>query len=552
MDLKWVFMLITFSLIFVLGLIIAGLQKKSVMNNWSSRRCDIPVMMASMFFKPDSDSRTNSDFAKDNFDFCMKSYIDKFMSIFMTPINTLFGKQANVANGAIDMVNTVRLIAQKLYNTLLSYLDQYYKRFNASVYEISRIAQYLRMAMRRANAMVLSMVYTGLTIFRGMLNTIQFIIKVVLIICGIMLAIIIILIFVLFPFIPMILAVLGSIIAAVIGLSMVISGEIANEASGDRSGFCFADNTVIQIQRRDDNNTEKIIYSYKTVNDIKIGDELANGCGKITSVIKMHGKNIKLYQLNGIYVSGSHLVLGTDNEWKSVSNDERAIYTDNESEILYCFNTTTHKIPVYSDKLKQVIYFRDWEELKDDDIKGQFLWNYTILKILNNSKDYDNWKTCLSPFSEIPILGNNIKVKTQHGYTTISKLNILDEIIDKEGNIQKVLGVVCAYIDGIDGIDKNNRHHINNGIWHTELYELHGNTWIKGKKQIHMQSKLESDNMINNENSAVLGFTIITDSGHFIIWDEDNIKEKIVRDFTDIGHNEIYKTYPLVASRLRL
>ena len=90
---------------------------------------------------------------------------------------------------------------------------EYYKKFNASVFEMSRIVQHLRMAMRRLNAMMVSMIYTGLTMFRGMLNTIQFIIKVILTICGIMLGIMIILIFVLFPFIPMILAVLGTIVS---------------------------------------------------------------------------------------------------------------------------------------------------------------------------------------------------------------------------------------------------------------------------------------------------------------------------------------------------
>ena len=47
------------------------------------------------------------------------------------------------------------------------FLDTYYRKFNASVYEMSRVLQYLRMAMRRANAMVVSMLYTGLTMFRG-------------------------------------------------------------------------------------------------------------------------------------------------------------------------------------------------------------------------------------------------------------------------------------------------------------------------------------------------------------------------------------------------
>ena len=179
-------MLIAFGLILALGLTISGLERTSVMNNWPNRRCELPVVAAAMFFKPDSDPRSKGDFAKDNFDFCMKTYVEKFITLLMTPINALFGKQFNIATSAIDMVNTIRDIAQKLYNTLLGFLDQYMRRFNASVFEMSRIVQYLRMAMRRANAMVISMLYSGITIFRGMLNSIQFVINVVLIICGIL------------------------------------------------------------------------------------------------------------------------------------------------------------------------------------------------------------------------------------------------------------------------------------------------------------------------------------------------------------------------------
>jgi hypothetical protein len=45
--------------------------------------------------------------------------------------------------------------------------------------------------------------------------------------------------------------------------------------------------------------------------------------------------------------------------------------------------------------------------------------------------------------------------------------------------------------------------------------------------------------------------TIITETGEFIIWDELEKKEKLVRDFTDIGYNSIYETYSFVADRLR-
>ena len=523
MDAKWPFMLIAFGLIFALGLTIASLERTGVMNNWDKRRCELPVAMTARFFKPDSDPRTKGEYSNDNFDFCMKQYISKFMALLMAPINAVFGKHANLAGDALGMVNTIRSIAAAMFNALLGFLDTYYRKFNASIYEISRVMQYLRMAMRRANAVVVSMLYSGITMFRGLLNTIQFVIKVILIICGIMLAIIFILFFILFPFIPMILAVLGAIIATVLSLVMVIGGEVAGQASSDKSGFCFSETTKIIVKENGKNVK-------KNVKDIKIGDELGNKCGKVTAVIVMSGKDVELYNINEIIVSGSHLVLGLDGNFKSVATDERSKKVDNKSDILYCFNTTSHNIPVFSPELKERVIFRDWEEIEDDDKLGQFTWTYTILKTLNNNSNYSKWKYGLTSSTEIPLVGDCVSVKTVNGFVNVSSLSLFDKVLDRNGKEQEVIGLVYAEVNGVR----------NDGKWNTELYELNDGIWTKGVSTVKE----------SNENAC--GLTIITESGDFIIWDEIKKKEKIVRDFTEIGYKEIHKTYPLVGSRLRL
>ena len=521
-------MLITFGLIFALGLTLSKLERTSVMNNWDKRRCDLPVIMAAAFFKPEDDPRTGTDYAKDNFNFCMNSFIDKFMTLFMAPINSLLGKHMNLAASTGDAVNVVRDIAQKLYNTLLGFLDQYMRRFNASVFEMSRVMQFLRMAMRRANGMVMSMLYSGITLFRGMLNTIQFVIKVILIICGILLAIIIILIFILFPFIPMILAVLGAIVATVLALIMIMSGAIASEADSKKSGFCFSSWTWIATVDKNGNEVPK------PVSEIKIGDELANGCGKVTAVIQMDGEDIPLHYLKGIIVSGSHLVQGEDGEWKSVAEDKRAVETRITSSVLYCFNTTSHKIPVYNDKKTEIVMFRDWEEIADDDKEGQYEWNYMILKMLNQLSNYNSWKDSLKLTENIPLLSSNIKVKTQAGFLPLDSMFIgLKYVLDSKGNKQKVLGIVRGEVEG--DVEKMGGA----GVWNTELYELQNGVWIKSAtKVVPGNDKLE-------------GMTIITESGEFVIWDELEQRERVIRDFTEIGYKTIHETYPFVASRLR-
>jgi len=523
MESKWPFMLITFGLLFALGLTIANLEKTSVMNNWTDRRCDLPVMAAAAFFKPDADPRTSSNFATDNFEFCLQSTVDKFITLFMGPINALFGKQVNVAGDAINSVNTGRSIAQRMYNAFFSYVDQMFHKFNSSVFEMSRVVQYLRMAVERANAIALSMIYAGISAFKAMINSIQVVIKVVLIICSIMLAIIIILWFILFPVIPIILATLGAIVTAVMAFSGILSSELSADANDKLGGFCFAEDSPILVQ-------SDTVHT-KPASEIKLGDELAYGGGRVTSIILMEGKDIPLYNIHGIHVSGSHLVKGMDGEWKSVSDDERAVHSARISPIIYCFNTTSNTVPIQAGN-NSVIWFRDWEEIKNDDINGQFMWNYLISKILHDNTNYNGWKSNLTAHCETAIMGSEVRVKTNGGFVPIWALSTpFMRVMDRNGKEQKILGIVHGEVPCAEET---------NGKWHTELYVWEQGVWIKSKNTVYCGK------------NTIHGMTLITETGEFAIWDEEEQREKWIRDFTEVGYQTIHETYPFVEARLRM
>ena len=528
MDSKWPFILIILGFLFLLGYLISKLERSSIIRNWDKKRCNFAVMTAASFFKPNDDPRTGTEFATDNFSFCMKTYVDKFMEMAMAPFLTIFSKHKGIANDGLNMMNTLRHIGSAIYNAFIGLLEPFFRRFTIATHEMSRIIQYLRMAFRRLNAVVVNTLYQGMTMFRGILNTIQFFIKVIMIICGILLAIIIILIFILFPFIPLILSVLGAIIATILAMIMVISGDV-DSAISMKKGFCFAKNTNILIKR--DN---KIVVV--KVTDIKLGDELADGCGVVTAVIEMSGKNVPLYDVNGITVSGSHVIQGEDGIWKLVENDSRAKKSDNTSNILYCFNTTSHKIPIVTNN--ETIIFRDWEELEDDDSEGQLLWNYVILNILNKSKNYNEWKSGIISDSEIPLMSENTPIKTPTGYIMISKLNLGDIVIDSNGKYTEILGVIHSEINGISESD----------VWKTELLSL--------ERESNVWKRIPGN--VKSGNGILKGKTLITESGDFIIQCSDikneiNYKsEKIVRDFTDVGYKSIHQTYSMVSERLRI
>lgn len=521
MEAKWPFLLITFVLLVALGFTIVGLERGKVLSNWDKRRCDLPVMFMSSFFKPDGDPRTTGEFAKENIEFCMKTYVDQFMSILMTPIEALFGKHLNIASQATTMLNGIRQLAQTLYNSFLSYLGQYFNKFTASVFEMSRIVQYIRMAASRANAMVMSMLYSAIALFRGMINAIQFVIKVVLIICGIMLVIIIILWFILFPVIPIILGTLAAVTATVMAMAGVLSASISADAQDKAGGFCFATGSRMRVY--DPSGTRVV-----PVEEIRVGDDLGPEGGKVTCVIQMEGKGIPMYNLQGILVSGSHLVKGVDGHWKCVEEDPRAKKTSWNSPILYCFNTTTNCIPILTTNLTPIL-FRDWEEIDNEDANGQYIWNYLVSRMLNENVNYDAWKDNLKSECEVSLLGKEVLIKTSKGWIPISQILLSDAtVLDYTGMPQIVRGVVYGEVEhALEGDHE----------WVTESYVYEEGAWKR------------SVSTVKPGSSTVEGRTLITETGTFVIWDGQ--KEKIIRDFTEVGYQSIHKTYAFVEARLR-
>jgi hypothetical protein len=380
------------------------------------------------------------------------------------------------------------------------------------------MVQHLRNAASRISAIALSLVYAGLSFFRGMINAIQVVIRVVLIICTIMLIIIILLWFILFPVIPIIMSALTAIVITVMAMAGVLSASISADAADKKGGFCFAIGSAVAT-------STGVIY----VEDIKVGMELAHGCGRVTAVIVMEGEAITLYDLKGILVSASHLVKGTDGRWKSVSEDERAIPTDKKSEKIYCFNTTSNNIPLQASD-DSIILFRDWEEIANDDENGQYIWNYMVSSILNQGTPYYVWESNLRSYCENPLMGKEVEVKTARGFVPMKDIQLSDHILDEKGEEQVVRGIVEGEMEGSStGED-----------WMGELYVLNNGAWIR------------QSSTLSPGDGQQRGYSLMTEQGTIVIRHPLSKEECVIRDFTEVGYQMIHKTYSFVETRLRM
>lgn len=520
MEAKWPFFMIIFVLLFGLGYIMSTLERTSVMEHWTERRCELPVMIAARFFKPESDPRTPADFSSDNFSFCTEAYVEKFMALFMAPINQLFGKQLGVTTAISDLMGSIRNMMQQMYNAFSSYLGSYFKKFQSSVFQLSRIVQHLRMAMGRMSAVAMSMIYAGISAFRSMINSIQVVVRVILIICAIMLAIIIILFFVLFPVIPMILSTLTAVVTIVVALGAVMSSSVAGEAESKKSGFCFEKGTRIPVVRPD-GRVEVI-----AVEEVRLGDLLAHECGHVTAILQLTPERVDMYDLEGIHVSGSHLVQDSTHpmRWHSVDKDARATKIPSTHHLLYCFNTTSHKIPIVSHHMS-IIHFRDWEEMDQTDQTSQREWTQLIHSMLNpNQSPLENPPPCETPF-----LSPYTQIYTSEGYVPLANIEIGDRILDGFDHFTRVLGVVTGHVEG----------RVQEKEWNTAIYEKQGEEWVL------------QPSTLTPSTWKTIGYHLITESGIVAYYDTKHNTSRIIRDFTEVGHNRIQDTYSFIANRLR-
>ncbi len=489
---------------------IANTEKSVVMQNWPQMRCSAPVMFAASFFKPPDDTRTSNQFAMDNFEFCMKSLVEEVVAIVMSPLFAIFGKQVSMTSVMTDGMNGVRKIMHDIYEAFLSFIEPFLQKFQAVAYQLGIVTQHMRMSFQRVNAMMLSMLFTGLTIVKGYMNAIDFVIKVVMIIIAIMVALIIILFFILFPFMPVILSVLAAIMAVAVG-------SVAAAAASSAGAFCFPPSAEVVLQDG----------QRRSVAELRTGDVLWGG-GHVEATMVFDGKGSALWELDGILVAGSHRVRHAALGWPLVEQDPRAHPTYTEAPLLYCATTSDRKIPVYSPARDTVVWFRDWEELEDGDVQMEVDWNRLVMAILNNTP----LKSSIQEAADTHLLGRDVLVITATGARRIGSLRMGDFVLDDRMQPTRIVGIV----EGQKG-EEGEATYVSR--WWSGCIawdDLHGSWERVPTTALHAYGR---------------GRHLITESGTFCLIAPDTGKQTFVRDYTEVGIARLPLTYPFVEARIR-
>ena len=269
--------------------------RNTVMNYWPEQRCgglcDVRLLLAKTRFRSTHDSHLHRELQ-----FCLKEVSQNVMKIVMAPFTAVLGKQAGVTNVFMQVLNSIKTAIKRMYDEFLSFMDTFFKKFNAIANQIGIVTQKLKMAFQRLNAALLSVVFSGLSIVKGINNTVKFVVKVVLIILAIMVALIILLFFVLFPFIPLIIT---PVILAIISAAPLIGYDAAAEAAGDQGAFCFTGDTPILLADGNNETYERPCSRNETCQFWDGGGHSDNGRRSHTPVCASRNPRIRLASRKG-------------------------------------------------------------------------------------------------------------------------------------------------------------------------------------------------------------------------------------------------------------
>lgn len=372
------FFMLTLVLCIGLGAVAGAAARVNIAEHWEENRCDPYVVPFSAWFKPENDLRTPSQFATDNWSFCQKQYVQGAIAMAAEIPKEL----AAVEAGTVGVVQDIASVVGDVFYNLWKFCYQTYSTFMTQMKGVAKLFQNfmvnLYSMVEKLNASLLSIVFGLIALITATVNAIQITLIVAIIVIGIILILQILLFFVLMPISSLVLTVTAMVSVAVVVVATAIAAATVAELF--TPGTCFAKGTPVLLG---DGTT-------KAIESVKLGDVLAEG-GIVTACHSFWSPD-DLYLLEGILVTGDHLVWTADGKRIPVRSHPAAIRQDptiwrwlQGGTELWCLTTSNRIIPCKATAATAAatVRFADWEEIEEEDTGALTAWYTEVWRTLN-------------------------------------------------------------------------------------------------------------------------------------------------------------------------
>ena len=165
-----------------------------------------------------------TEFAIQNYAFCMNKAIDDTMKGAMSPITQLYSSMVDSSSPVGKSINYLRANAASLAGVLSSYMQGLWDRMKIMSSKMRIISYSINNMFQRIQTIVLSVIFSGLSALKGLMNILRLIWTILIIIIAIIAAVLVVLSILAF-FIPGVfglIAMLTSILVTITVIVMVI------------------------------------------------------------------------------------------------------------------------------------------------------------------------------------------------------------------------------------------------------------------------------------------------------------------------------------------
>ena len=318
-----------------------------IKTDWVNQRCN-PIVMpfAGIINKPPN--KTNIEFTGENFTFCTQNIIKNFAGYVTKPISYASFVLSQFFLMILKVLNSIRKMLSKMREQLASIAKVIFSRILNIVISLQEFFIYLRDIFAKTIGILTSGFYVLLGSYFTLKSSIGALFEAIVIILFILIGMIIPLWVIPITY-PMAAVLTGVFLA--IALPLGIIAIIMNQVMGTTlSG-------IPKVPKCFDSHT-KLNENIK-IKDVKIGTCIDDSI--VTSKIKLSSKQEKLYNVNGIQVTGNHKIYQND-KLINVKDYEKAELVNRDHFELYSINTNSKHIKLNN------IYFTDYDEMTANEI----------------------------------------------------------------------------------------------------------------------------------------------------------------------------------------
>lgn len=429
------FLTLTIGLTLGLGVTMAAMYRVDVARNWEARRCDPGVAAMAGFFKPSTDPRTATQFARDNWSFCQKEYVQDGIRAAAAVPKALAESEGAVVGVIRDIASTVADVFFGIWNIVHEAYSTFMDRMKVVAKLMHNFMIQLHSIVERLQASILAIIFGLISLIKALVSTVQVVLIVAIVIVGILIALQIILFFLLLPISGLIITV--SAIVSVVAVVIATAIAAAMVAELYTPGACFAGGTQVLLGRG---------RGATPIESVRIGDVLVDG-GVVTATHRFYQAE-QFYEIDGVRVTGDHLIQSSERGSEFIrvrdhSDAARDATCGSTPQPLWCLTTTTRRIPVQGKTTAHL--FADWEEIPETDASAQRAWYEQVWRILNPGQPVLGPRSSelaaeagLAPDCRLPVASWIGRRQLRRAMD----VRIGDWLYTRDGRLTRVLGIV--------------------------------------------------------------------------------------------------------------